>query len=98
MVAYTFITSLMELYILQIINGMTEAIQQTMTTAFLADVTKKKTRGTDIGTYNAIIGIMVAFALMFGGFIVAEIGFKFMFYAIAAIIAASTLLLMYITE
>ena len=96
--AYTLITSLVHLYVLQIINGITSSMQATMETAFLGDITKKARRGADIGRYHAIVGIMSAIAMMGGGIVAGQLGFKIIFYATAAIIFVSTLLLFYVKE
>ncbi len=96
--AYTLITSMAQLYFLQIVNGITGAIQITMETTFLGDITKKISRGANIGKYHAIVGIMAALAMMGSGYIVGQSGYKVIFYVTAAIIFVSTLLLFYIKE
>ncbi|MBI2076211.1 MAG: MFS transporter [Candidatus Aenigmarchaeota archaeon] len=96
--AYTLITSLVQLYILQIINGVTSSMQATMEATFLGDITKKAKRGADIGRYHAIVGIMAALSMMGGGFVVGQMGFKIIFYVTASIIFISTLMLFYIRE
>jgi len=95
---YAFISTLIELYILQILNGVTNAMQMTMETSFLGDITEKLSRGTDIGKYHAAVGIMTALAMMAGGFVIGELGFKVIFYFTAAIIFLSTLILFRIKE
>ena len=96
--SYTLITSLIQLYILQIVNGVTNSMQMTMESAFLGDITKKVSRGIDIGKYHAIVGIMAAIAMMGSGFIAGQMGFKIIFYIASMVIFASTLLLFYIKE
>lgn len=96
--AYTLITALTHLYILQIINGVTSSIEMTIETAFLGDITKKVKRGTDIGKYRAITGIITAASMMAGGFIAGQFGIKIIFYITGGIIFISTLLLFYIKE
>ena len=95
---YTLITSIMQLYILQVALGITGAMTGTMTAVFLADVTKKVSRGTDIGKYRAIVGIISALSIMGGGYVVGQLGYKAIFYFTAAVTAVSTLLLFYIRE
>lgn len=95
---YTLITSMVQLYFLQVMNGITGAMQATMETTFLGDITKKVSRGADIGKYHAIVGIMAALAMMGGGYIVGQSGYKVIFYVTAAIILISTLLLFLIKE
>jgi MFS family permease len=96
--AYTLISTLFQLYILQIINGMTSSIQATMEPSFLGDVTEKTKRGTDIGRYRAIVGFMAAISMMGGGYLVGAFGFKIIFYSTAALIFISTLILFNIGE
>lgn len=96
--AYTLITSLIQLYILQIVNGITTALQTTMETTFLGDITKKKSRGMDVGRYHAIVGVMAGIAMMGGGVVVGQLGFEIIFYITASIILLSTLILFYIKE
>ena len=96
--AYTLISSLLMLYILQVVNGVTTSLQMTMETVFLGDVTKKAKRGAKIGRYHAIIGIVTAIAMMAGGLVVGQLGFKAIFYIASGIIFVSTLLLLYLKE
>ena len=97
-VGFTFITSLIQLYILQILFGVTQALFSTMETSFLGDITEKISRGTNIGKYHAIVGVMGAFAIMISGYIVGEHGIKIIFYIAALIIFFSTLILFYLKE
>ncbi len=97
-VTYTLITSLTHLYILQIIMGITSSMQMTMETTFLGDVTKKVSRGLNIGKYHAITGIAAAIAMMGSGFVVGQAGFEIIFYIVALMIFVSTLALFYIKE
>ena len=96
--AYTLITSMVQLYLLQVINGITNSLQMTMETAFLGDTTKKGKRGTDIGKYHALVGIMAGIAMMLGGFLAGRLGFRIIFYIVAGIIFISTVLLFNIQE
>ncbi len=94
--SYTIIQTLVELYILQVLNGVTNAMQMTMETAFLGDVTKKTTRGLNIGKYHAIVGAIAGLTIMGSGYIVGGLGFNIIFYAVAIIIFISTLFLFFI--
>jgi MFS family permease len=96
--AYTLISSLIELYILQVVNGVANAVYMTMETSFLGDVTKKVSRGTNVGSYHAVVGIAAAIAMMGGGFVVGQLGFQIIFYITALIILLSTFLLFYLKE
>ena len=97
-IVYTFITSLTHLYLLQIIIGITQAMQMTMKTSLLGDVTQKVSRGKEIGKYYAITGVMAAIAMMGGGYLVSELGIKIIFYIVAGLFLSSTLILFYIKE
>lgn len=96
--AYTLITSVIQLYFIQVIDGIITSIQNTMETTYLGDITKKVKRGTDIGKYRAVVGIMAAFAMMGGGFIVGRLGFKIIFYITSIFVLISTLILFNVKE
>lgn len=95
---YSLITSLIQLYILQILNGMIMALGATTETTFLGDITEKQFRGRDVGKYHAAVGVMAAIAMMGGGYIVGELGFNIIFYITSSIIFVATLILFYIKE
>ena len=96
--AYTIITSIPQLYILQVIDGAVGAIQLTTGTAFLGDITTRTSRGKDLGKYHALVGIMSAIAMMGSGFVVGQSGYKIIFYITAGLIFISTLFLFSIKE
>ncbi|MBI2053109.1 MAG: MFS transporter [Candidatus Ryanbacteria bacterium] len=97
-IAYTFITSLLQLYVLQILNGVTEAVQNTMITAMLGDFTDKASRGARVGRYQAITGVLTALTMMGGGFIVGQLGVKIIFYITAGLYVVATVIIFYINE
>lgn len=92
--AYTLISSVIALYVLQIINGVLVAIQQTIEKAILGDLTEKVSRGTDVGRYEAITSIMVGLAMMLGGLVVGDLGIKVIFYITSALVFLSSVLLL----
>lgn len=96
--AYTLINSLMQLYVLQILFGISGSVYTTMERVFLGDITKKTTRGKDIGKYNAVTGVIGAITMMFMGFVIGGSGFKIIFYLAAFLTFISTLVLFYIKE
>jgi len=96
--AYTLIRTIMELYTLQIIFGIMNAIDHTVSTVFLGDVTQKRRRGIQIGKYNAIIGVFSAFAIIIGGMLISKFGFRIIFYAVSSLFFISTSLLFLIKE
>lgn len=90
-ILYLFIAHIWQLYILQIMTGMLAGLGTTASTSFLGDITKKKSRGKNIGKYYMIVGVISALTMMAGGYVVAAIGIKIVFIlmAIANIISAS---------
>lgn len=98
LVLYTFVSSLYQLFILQIISGISNALWVTTEKSFLGDITRKSTRGADIGKYTAIVGIFAAIAIMLGGILVGKFGFSLIFYIAAAVVAFSTSMLFWIKE
>lgn len=93
---YTVINSLIQLYILQIINGITSAMQMTMETSFLGDTTKKASRGINVGKYHTIVGIVTGLAMMAGGFVAGQLGFEIIFYITSILVLISTIILLFI--
>lgn len=97
-IAYTLIQSVTQLYILQAIFGIIAAIENTVSTAFLGDITHRSKRGIQIGKYKTIIGMFAGLALIVGGFVIGKFGFEIIFYAVALFGIASTSLLFLIKE
>ena len=95
---YTIIGSVWQLYLLQILNGIVHTIFNTSESAFLGDITKKSRRGSDVGRYNAFLGIAEALAVFAGGFLVGSLGFEIVFYIIAIIFALSTTIMFKLKE
>jgi MFS family permease len=93
--AYTLISTLVELYLLQILLGIVDATHATVSTAFLGDITKRSKRGLQVGKYNAIVGIFAGFSMMLSGMLIPEFGFQIIFYAVSLfyLFAASLLFL-----
>ncbi|VVB78699.1 Multidrug resistance protein MdtG [uncultured archaeon] len=96
--AYTLITNLFQLYLLQILNGVISSMNSTIGTTFLADLTRRSTRGRHIGRYLAVTGVITAFSLMIAGFLAVSWGYKIVFYIVATLIFLSTLILFHIKE
>lgn len=92
-ILYTFVETIIQLNILQIVYGAVNALYMTMETSFLGDITEKKTRGLNIGKYRALTGLFEALAIMGGGYLISFIGFKLIFYIAAIFIIIATLLL-----
>lgn len=96
--SYLWATSLSQLYLLQVCFGVAAAIDATATTAFLGDITKRASRGRDIGRFTAVTGIIGAVAMMAGGIAVDTFGMEIIFYGVGALFFASSLLLLCIEE
>lgn len=95
---YTIISSVTELYILQVLNGVAGAILLTMESTFLGDLTRKSSRGSNIGKYHFAVGVTSSVAMMGSGFLINEMGFKFAFYMVSLIILMSGILLLRIRD
>ncbi|MBI4896442.1 MAG: MFS transporter [Candidatus Aenigmarchaeota archaeon] len=95
---YTVIGSLWQLYLLQIVGGLVISIFETSEASFLGDMTKKESRGADMGKYSAVIGIAEAIAIFAGGFLVGKFGFEVVFYIVSVIFVISTTLLLKLKE
>ena len=97
-VSYTLITSLVELCVLQVVYGVVGAVDSTAGSAFLGDTTEKDSRGKDVGRLHAITGVTAALAIMGGGYTSRWFGIDVIFYFVAALVVASTLILLFIKE
>lgn len=95
---YTLITETYQLYILQGVIGVISGASDTITTSLLGDLTVKEQRGLAVGKFNAVIGLASAAGLTLSGFLVKFYGLKTLFYAAAAVVALSTVLLFFIKE
>ncbi|MFA4915659.1 MAG: MFS transporter [Syntrophales bacterium] len=98
LLAYTVADKTYHIYILQGLLGVTNAMGMTVRGTILGDLTKRERRGTDIGKYNAIVGIFSAIGIVLGGFITKIYGLKSIFYLGAAVIFISTILIFFIPE
>ncbi len=95
---YTIINSIWQLYLLQIFSGLIISIFETSESAYLADITKKQKRGTDIGKYDAYGGFAEAFAIFAGGFLAGKFGFEIIFYIVSIIFVISTTIMFKLKE
>jgi len=96
--SYLFISSVPQLFILQVIYGVTGAVWIVSETAFLGDITKRKIRGTTIGKYKMIIGLLGGMAMIIGGSAVQTFGFEIIFIIASTVMAVSTIPLILIKE
>jgi len=95
---YTIISSLWQLYLLQIFSGLIISIFETSESSFLGDITKKEKRGTEIGKYDAFVGIAEALAIFIGAFLAGRFGFEIVFYIVSIIFLISTTILFKLKE
>ena len=61
--------------------------------------TKKKiNRGTNVGKYHAIAGVLASIAMMGGGLLAGKVGINIIFYITAGFFFISSIILFYIKE
>jgi MFS family permease len=98
LVSYTFVTSVMQLFVLQILFGITDSAWGISETAFLGDITKKKQRGRVLGKYDMVLGLLRGIAMLLSGILVSRMGFEIIFYLMAATDLVSVVPLLFIKE
>lgn len=95
---YTVITEPYQLYILQALLGVTNGVGGTVGASLLGDLTMKEKRGKSIGKFNAFVSLSSAAGLFCGGYLVKLYGLKSLFYLASAVVALSTILLLFMHE
>ena len=75
-----------------------DRISLTSESAFLGDITEKEKRGSEIGKYDAIVGLSEAATIFIGGFLVGQFGFKIVFYIVCLIFIISTTVMLKLKE
>ena len=98
LLSYTVITRPYQIYILQALLGVSSAIASTVRESLLGDLTKRENRGSDVGKFNAVVGIFAGAGLALGGYMTKFFGLKSIFYLGAAVLTLSTMLLFFIHE
>ncbi len=98
LVAYTVINETYQIYVLQALLGVTNAVSTTIKESLLGDLTKREIRGMAIGKFNALVSIFSAAGLALGGYITKFYGLKAIFYLGSIMIVCSTVLLFFIHE
>ncbi|MBI2005534.1 MAG: MFS transporter [Candidatus Aenigmarchaeota archaeon] len=96
--SYTLITSVVELYILQALFGIIDAIAYTVDTSLLGDITKKSKRGFQVGVIRSIVNMFAGTAVILGGLIADKTGFKIIFYIGTILIAIESVVLLGLKE
>ena len=97
-VSYLYVQNLLQRYVLQIMSGITIALWDISESAFMGDITKKRSRGRQLGFYNMSIGILAAIGLMIGGFAIGKFGFPIIFWAGGILFLISGICLVWIKE
>jgi len=95
---YTIVDKTYQIYILQALLGVTNAVGLTIRGTLLADLTKVDNRGMEIGRFNALVSIFTAGGFTLGGYLTKYYGLKSIFYFGALIIVFSTIFLFFIRE
>jgi len=95
---YTVITEPYQLYILQALLGVTNGVAETVGTSLLGDLTMKEKRGKSVGRFKAFVSLSSAAGLLCGGYLVKLYGLKSLFYLASAVVAVSTIFLLFMNE
>ena len=95
---YTVADKTYEIYLLQALLGVTNAVSFTVRGSLLADLTRSDTRGSEIGRFNAMVSVFTAAGFTLGGYLAKYYGLKAIFYFGAVVIVCSTVLLLFIEE
>lgn len=95
---YAFIQQLWHLYVLQALVGMVTAVYGVVEHVFLADITRKISRGADIGRYVMIIGVLSSVFTIIGGFFVGVVPFRLAFFLLGLVFMLDTIPLFFLTE
>ncbi|MDA8082361.1 MAG: MFS transporter [Nitrospiraceae bacterium] len=95
---YTMADQAYQIYILQGLLGITNAVNMTIRGSLLADITQADSRGLEIGRFNALVSIFTAGGFTLGGFMAKDFGLQSIFYFGAVTIACSTVLLFFVHE
>jgi DHA1 family multidrug resistance protein-like MFS transporter len=98
LLAFTVISETYQIYILQALLGVTNAVGTTIRESLLADMTRKENRGLEIGKFNALVSVFSAAGLALGGYMTKFYGLKAIFYFASAVIVCSTVLVLFIHD
>lgn len=98
LLCYTFVDQTYQIYILQALLGVTNAVSLTARGSLLADLTATETRGSEIGRFNALVSVFTAAGFTLGGYLAKYYGLKSIFYLGAAVVACSSILLLFVRE
>ncbi|MEM2875727.1 MAG: MFS transporter [Candidatus Bathyarchaeia archaeon] len=77
---YVLSSNQIHLYLLEFINGLAYALQRPAFLVLLAEATKSKSRGFEMGVFDSIYDLAGALASLASALIVVSFGFDFLFY------------------
>ena len=77
---FPIVTTMSQIYVLQIVLGVFGAMQRTGEKAMVADFTDKERRGEKIGAYHGWIAIFSGLAVIVGGFVIDFLTLEAIFY------------------
>ena len=83
---YAFINAVWQLLVLQAVIGIFTAGYSIVERVFLADITKKVSRGKEMGKYILVLGVLTSVFTLIGGFLVDVIPFKVIFVFLGIVI------------
>lgn len=95
---YTVVTETYQIYILQVLLGITNGVLKTVITTLLGDLTHKERRGAMVGRFNAIVSLASTVGLFAGGHAANIYGLKALFRFAAVCVALSSVFLFFIRE
>jgi MFS family permease len=95
---FPMVTSIHQLYVLQIALGVFGAMHRTSEKALVADLTDAKDRGRIIGAYHGWVSVFSALAVVAGGFLIDLFTLSIIFYLASPIMFVSGLVALRIAE
>ncbi|SFS74962.1 MFS transporter [Paenibacillus sp. BC26] len=95
---FPIVSSIWQVYALQIAMGAFGAMQRTCEKALLADLTEEGRRGEQIGRYHVGVSVFSGIAVMAGGFLIDLFTLDLMFYLGSIILFVSGLMLSRVNE
>lgn len=95
---FPIVSSIWQVYVLQVLLGAFGAMQKTSEKALLADLTEEGKRGAQIGQYHFGVSLFSGAAVIAGGFLIDFFTLDIMFYAGSVILFVSGLLLLRASE
>ncbi|WP_228547470.1 MFS transporter [Filobacillus milosensis] len=95
---FPIITSIGQVYIIQVLLGILGAMQKTSEKAIVADFTDGESRGKKIGSYHFWVSLFSGFAVIVGGFLIDLLTVDIIFYFGSIILFVSGWFILFINE